>query len=127
MLVLDASALIALVAEEQGWQLVKKALQDEAIINTVNYSELLFYFKRHNYNSVGITEHLLDAGLLIQNFSKKEAEISASLESFTKPYGLSLGDRACLASAINLNLEVLTADKIWAQIKYPDLQISLIR
>ena len=127
MIVLDSSALIALIAEEAGGQIVQKSLQDAVIINTINYAELLKYFKQYNYNYQGIVKLLISSGLYIHDFSKKEAELSAEILPYTKPYGLSLGDRACLATAINHNLEVLTADRTWAKINYPNLKITLIR
>ena len=93
----------------------------------MNYGELLKYLRQNDYNYLGITELLVNAGLYIHDFSKKEAEISAEILPYTKPYGLSLGDRACLATAINYNLELLTADKIWTKVNYPDLRITIIR
>jgi len=53
---------------------------------------------------------------LIVHFTTEQAEIAAILWAVTKPFGLSLGDRACLALAQTLNAEVITADKTWASI-----------
>ncbi|UTA52431.1 hypothetical protein MSS93_17160 (plasmid) [Deinococcus radiodurans] len=39
------------------------------------------------------------------------------------PYGLSLGDAACLGTAEALKLDVLTAEKGWAEI--PDLPFKV--
>ena len=40
---------------------------------------------------------------------------------------LSLGDRACMATALLMQLPVVTAEREWAGLKVPDLQIELIR
>ena len=40
--------------------------------------------------------------------------------------GLSLGDRACLALGIALDVEIYTADRLWAQLNLP-CSIHLIR
>jgi ABC-type antimicrobial peptide transport system ATPase subunit len=55
-----------------------------------------------------------------------QAHIAGSLWQQTKALGLSLGDRACLALAIQLNLPVLTADKLWQQLDV-GVAIQLIR
>jgi PIN domain nuclease of toxin-antitoxin system len=44
----------------------------------------------------------------------------------TAPFGLSLGDRACLATGVCENMPVMTADKIWQKIPLP-LDVQLIR
>ena len=42
MIVLDASALLALVNQEPGWEVVARAAAgDDATISAVNYSEVL--------------------------------------------------------------------------------------
>ncbi|MBW4515156.1 MAG: hypothetical protein KME11_08015 [Timaviella obliquedivisa GSE-PSE-MK23-08B] len=50
---------------------------------------------------------------MILPFTTEQAELAASLWTTTKPLGLSLGDRACLALAITFNLPVVTADQAW--------------
>ena len=40
--------------------------------------------------------------------------------------GLSLGDRACIATAKHVGLPAVTADKVWAKL-YPGVEVRLIR
>ncbi|WP_395476404.1 hypothetical protein [Rickettsia endosymbiont of Pantilius tunicatus] len=47
--------------------------------------------------------------------------------SYTKQYGLSLGDRACIATGIYHNIAIYTTDKIWAELKIKNANIRLIR
>ena len=49
----------------------------------------------------------------------------ARLRVSTKPLGLSLGDRACLALAKRLTVPVVTADRVWAEV--PEVHVILIR
>ena len=60
------------------------------------------------------------------SFDRQQASIAGSLWQQTKELGLSLGDRACLALAQQLDLPVLTADKIWQRLDI-GVSIQLIR
>lgn len=44
------------------------------------------------------------------------AFITGELRTVSKIYGLSLGDRACLALGIVKQLPVLTADRVWLNV-----------
>lgn len=55
-------------------------------------------------------------GLEILPFSVEEAEIAARLWSRTRRYGLSLGDRACIAAGIHARARVLTTDRSWLRL-----------
>ena len=46
----------------------------------------------------------------------KQAQNSARMRISTRAFGLSLGDRACLALASELNAAALTADRDWAKV-----------
>ena len=60
--------------------------------------------------------------LEILPFDEELAFLSAGLEVVAASRGLSLGDRACLATAQKLGLPALTADRNW---RIPDLKIKL--
>jgi ribonuclease VapC len=44
----------------------------------------------------------------------------------TKPLGLSLGDRACLAVGLAYDLPVITADRNWTSLK-TDVRVNTLR
>ncbi|MCP4421465.1 MAG: type II toxin-antitoxin system VapC family toxin, partial [Chloroflexi bacterium] len=44
----------------------------------------------------------------------------------TKPFGLSIADRACLSLAMVRKIPVFTADRIWQQVGL-EIEINLIR
>ena len=65
-------------------------------------------------------------GLVIVPFTVEEAELAARLWKATRQYGLSLRDRACLSSALCLNLPVYTADRIWLELDLP-IEVHCVR
>jgi PIN domain nuclease of toxin-antitoxin system len=59
-------------------------------------------------------------------FTPYQARMAAELKPITRPYGLSLGDRACLALAIDRKATVYTTNKAWKQIPL-GIQVEVIR
>ena len=125
--VLDASALLAMIYEEPGQEKVKEMLS-HSLISTVNFSEVIAkVLDRQPELSKIMVLTLLDSFRLnCIDFGEEQAEIAGELRRLTKEYGLSLGDRCCLALAKQKKLKVLTADRQWAQIDL-GVEIELIR
>jgi PIN domain nuclease of toxin-antitoxin system len=128
-IVLDASSVIALINREKGCEIVEKYL-DGAIISTVNFAEVIAVVNRELFKTeVDRTEGLkliTDTLPQIIDFDVNQAIMSASFDAITRKYGLSLGDRACLALAKYKNIPVLTADKTWGKLNL-GIKIKLIR
>ena len=61
----------------------------------------------------GLRQDLEGLGLRVLPFTADQAERTASLRAETRHLGLSLGDRACLALAAELDLPAITADRVW--------------
>ena len=123
--VLDASAILALLNSEAGKDRVEAVLT-ESVISSVNYCEVLSKLR-----DVGMTDaestasfDLLNVG--VADFDANLARIAAGLRPTTKPLGLSLGDRACLALALDRKATVITADSVWPRLKL-GAKIELIR
>ncbi|MBI4312161.1 MAG: type II toxin-antitoxin system VapC family toxin [Chloroflexi bacterium] len=123
--VLDASALLAYLNEETGRDAVAPVVP-KAIISTVNWVEVVQKLLARGIVYVPVKDALVGAGLEILPFTASEAEVAAELEAQTKPLGLSLGDRACLALARRLGVPVLTTDRIWGQLTLP-VTVQVIR
>jgi len=123
--VLDASALLALLLNEAGAETVKARLPG-AFISGVNYAEVLTRSidlgKRQEETIHQIGRLRLDHW----PFDAEQAVIAASLREATRPRGLSLADRACLALALSRQLPVLTADREWQDLDV-GVKIELIR
>jgi ribonuclease VapC len=122
--VLDASALLASLQNENGYEVVD-AILNECAISTINLSEVLQKVKQKGIVTNKIVEGLQTEGVEIVEYTIQQAEITADLWAITKPFGLSLGDRSCLALALSLNAIAVTADKTWANI--PNIKIQVIR
>lgn len=111
--VLDASALLVLLKGEAGSERVIEALMDGAAIGAVNFSEVVAKLREGGMLEEAIHESLDSLELDIIEFDTEFAYQAGLLRPLTKSAGLSLGDRACLALAQNLNLPALTADRAW--------------
>jgi PIN domain nuclease of toxin-antitoxin system len=125
--VLDASALIVLISKEIGWEKVA-VLLPYAIMSSVNIAEVAKYLIEHKGLSKDLVKILIEKLLaVVVAFDSEQAYISAELILKTKPFGLSLGDRACLSLALNNGYTVYTADKAWNNLVIDQLIIVQLR
>ena len=120
-IVFDSSVVIAMLKQEEGFDLAENSLND-ALISTVNLAEVATYLARNGVPNNTVQEVLASFPIQVIPFEKSLAIQAGCLYSSCKHLGLSLGDRACLALAMNRELPVLTADKVWAEL---DLGISI--
>jgi len=123
--VMDASAMLALLNEEPGAKQVEKLL-DRAIMSTVNVSEVMAVLSRVEIPPAEAQKIVHDLIIESIDFDSEQALIAAELFKKTKKIGLSLGDRACLSLAIQQDLPVYTADKAWQKVSIRQ-KIHLIR
>jgi len=125
--VLDASALLALIYREAGCEQVKAQVAKSAATSTANLSEVAAKLHDKGWQKFE-TENVLRSFNLDQiSVNYEIAMLAAALRLTTREYGLGLGDRLCLATGSFLRLPVLTADRIWSEIDSPDIDIKLIR
>ncbi len=123
--VLDASALLAMLQEEPGGDVVQELLETAAI-SSVNWSEVIQKSLERQMDVEGLRHDLEALGLAILPFTAVLAETTAELRSATRQAGLSLGDRACLALAAVLGLPAITTDRIWPDLGLP-IKIRVVR
>jgi PIN domain nuclease of toxin-antitoxin system len=123
--VLDASALLALINQEPGSEKVA-AVISTACMSSVNVAEVVSKLMDKGFSEVEIREIFGALKLLIIPFDEEQGFIAGLLRADTKRLGLSLGDRACLSLAIQQKLSVLTADRVWAGLQL-GLNIQMIR
>ena len=124
-IVFDASAILALVHMEPGHEIAAENL-DNAIVSSVNFCEAVILLSRKGKSAEEVAKFLKETFLHIEDFDTEQSIVASSLDEFTKNHGLSLGDKACLALAKTRNLPVLTADKIWKELKL-GIKVKLIR
>ena len=110
--VLDASAVLALLNAEPGAAEVESVL-GQAVISTVNVTEVFSRLLDWGMSPAEVEAVFAALDLEQQAFDSGLCRRAAWLRSATRAYGLSLGDRACLALGHRLGLPVLTADRTW--------------
>ena len=127
--VFDSSALLALLYQENGSDIVAEVMQEQgALINTINLSEVAAVLARDGLTQEDIRTSLVELKLDIAPLDTSVALKAGSFVTDTKQYGLSLGDRACLMFAENLKLPVYTTDKQWAQVQqFLSVPIKFVR
>lgn len=123
--VLDASAILALLNQEEGAERVALFLAD-AVISTVNLAEVVTRLALAGMPETAIREALAFLPLESVPFDVGQAIEVGLLAPTTRPSGLSLGDRACLVLARRLDATAVTADQAWVGID-AGVAVKLIR
>jgi PIN domain nuclease of toxin-antitoxin system len=124
--VLDASAVLALLNDEPGTDALTPTLLSDATCSTVNLAEVHSKLVSAGARSEEAWEDALSPLRNAEPFTEEHAKIAGSLVARTRSLGLSLGDRACLALGIALNAPIYTADKCWRNLKL-GVRIHVIR
>ena len=118
---LDASALLALMLGEPGADAVHAVLSN-ARISAVNLSEVVAKLQERAVPVDVIADSLAELDLDVVTFDQPQALRAGLLRQATRAAGLSLGDRACLASAAAVGATAITTDRVWGDL---DLGISI--
>jgi PIN domain nuclease of toxin-antitoxin system len=112
MIVLDSSAILALLNDEPGADKVEAVL-DRAIVGAANLAEVAAKLADKGLARAEVEEVL---GIFhdVRPMSREQALAAGMLRAPTRNLGLSLGDRACLALAMELKASAMTCDGAWA-------------
>lgn len=119
--VLDASALLCLLNDEPGADKVADVLT-RSVLGTTNLAEVVSKLRERGLSLQEVREALGGLHLDVRPLSPSQAMILGDLRPATKPLGLSLGDRACLALALDLGAELFTTD---ADLASADVGLSI--
>ena len=123
--VLDASAVLAVVLDEPGGELVRPLIA-ESLLSAVNLVEVATRLLDFGFPSEELGGRLERLRFRVVPFDEGLALSAGLLRVQTRHLGLSLGDRACLALAQRQGLPVLTADRAWARLDV-GVEVVLIR
>jgi len=126
--VLDASALLAILHDEPGAEIFTQQfdLLENATMSAVNVAEAFGKLVGLGIRSEDAWEAVIAPIPETVNFDKQQAKIAGQLLPKTRPLGLSLGDRACLALGIALEAPIYTADRAWKDLRL-EVSIHVIR
>ena len=125
--VLDASAVLALLFEETGAEVVRAHLRT-GVIGAANLAEVLAKLSDHGLPAMEAVRAVAILGLEVAPMTEAQAQRSAELRPLTRGAGLSLGDRACLALAAELGAPAVTADRSWDAVAGPaGVSVQVIR
>ncbi len=125
-IVLDASAVLALLNHETGADKLTLELLSDTTCSTVNLAEVQSKLVSLGGAPDEAWEDTLSSIREAVPFTEEQARITGSLVAQTRALGLSLGDRACLALGLTLKAPVYTADKSWKDLKL-GVKIHVIR
>ena len=126
--VLDASALLAYLRREPGWEQVLEAFTGTTTMTTVNFGEVAGWLVRNGADEAAVRG--LRNGLVFP-LTPVDDDLcirAALLEPRTRSKGLGIGDRLCLALAVRSDAVAVTADAAWQEIAAgAGVEVQLIR
>ena len=125
--ILDAPAVLAVVLDEPGEELVLEAMAAGAEMSSVNVEEVASRLYREGWNSMEIRTLFQELSILVLPFDFDAAILSGQYRPATQPFGLGLADRACLATGYLQACPVLTADRTWTQLDLQGIEVRCIR
>ena len=115
--VFDASAMLALIQLERGAEKLTQEILENAVASTVNLAEVQSKLVKASNDPDRAWTAALSTISAVEPFTSEQAKIAGSLITTTAKYGLSLGDRSCLALAITLQAPVYTTEQVWKNLK----------
>lgn len=123
--IVDSSVLLAVLRREPNAGQFLDAIQ-EAVVGTVNLAEVVSKLVSRGLSEGDAWREARSVADRIVPFDMEQSRIAGELICKTKRSGLSLGDRACLALAITMELPVYTADRAWEDVQV-GVEIHLVR
>jgi ribonuclease VapC len=128
-IVLDASAVLAMLQDERGGERVAALLESDpgaVAICSVNLCEIVTRLVRSGVPHAIAAKAIEKLMRYVVAFDAGHAMRAAEMYRQTHEYGLSLGDRACLALAASLSASVWTTDAAWRKVKI-GVEVELVR
>jgi ribonuclease VapC len=113
--VLDASAILALLKSERGASKVAGVIADASVC-AINQAEVISHFVHLGAPLDDVRAMLAALPYAVVAADDALAWEAGNLRAATSSAGLSLGDRFCLALAKRLGAAAYTADKAWRDI-----------
>ena len=125
-IVLDASAILAVISGEAGHEKLTPELLSTAVAGTVNLAEVQGKLVARGWPPEEAWEDATSPIRESVPFTDEQAKLAGSLVARTRHLGLSLGDRACLALGMTLKAPVYTCDRTWKRLNLA-VRVRVIR
>jgi ribonuclease VapC len=122
--VFDASAVIALLRDEPGAEIIA-AHAGDGLISAVNLQEVVKALLARGAPIEAARAMIEELHLEVRAHGADEAFAAAALYSATREFGSGLGDRTCMALAIAEGLPAITTDRDWLKLDIPSLAVTL--
>lgn len=123
--ILDASALLALLFDEPGGDVVLPLAKGSRLLS-VNFSEVIQRVVATGGAAEQAEQAIDRLEIAIIPFDRRLARAAADLREPTKFIGASLADRACLALGQTSSLPILSGDRDWCKLDL-GIEIRMIR
>jgi len=124
--VIDASAILAYLQDEDGADRVEEALEG-GVISAVTLTEVLGKLIGKGVPANQAQADLDELGLGVVGYDRELAKAAAYFYARRSPYNLSLGDCAVLALGEHLGRPILTGEQEWAKLPGLRVKVRLIR
>jgi PIN domain nuclease of toxin-antitoxin system len=111
----DSSVVLAYLQKEPGADRAARLLAG-AHISAANMLEVRSKLFDRGFDELVAEELVSTLPLTIHALTAEHARAAARLRPLTRRAGLSLGDRACLALALELGAKAATTDRAWADL-----------
>ncbi len=115
--VFDASAMLAMLQRERGEEVLTADILGRSVASTINLAEVQSKLVKMRNDPEMAWVAALSSVSSVEPYTREHARIAGDLITMTEKYGLSLGDRSCLALAIALNAPVYTTEQLWRELK----------
>jgi PIN domain nuclease of toxin-antitoxin system len=115
--VFDAPAMLALLHHERGEEKLTIDILERSVASAVNIAEVQSKLVKKGGAPDVAWRDALGSVSSVEPFTREQAKTAGDLIATTEQYGLSLGDRSCLALAIVLKAPVYTTEQIWRDLK----------
>lgn len=127
--VMDASAILALMQAEKGWEVVDDLIREQqCVASCVNIAEVGTRMIDKGLAPSQLERTLKETDIQPVDFDLEQSTLCAELRLSTKFAGLSLGDRACLALTKLMGGTAVTSDRAWLDIaEITQIKVLLIR
>jgi PIN domain nuclease of toxin-antitoxin system len=118
--------VLAIIHREPGHEKLTLSLLDGSLCGSVNLAEVQAKLVTRGWASDEAWDDATSAIDEVAPFEAQQAKTAGDLIVQTRPLGLSLGDRACLALGIAVNAPVYTTEKVWKKLNL-GIPIHVIR